>query len=431
MLWVVLLGAFACTSLHGQEIAEAWQGTLGAGPGIRVVLKISKGSDGSLGANLYILDQDPHRIPVTSITVRGGILTLTVDSIHGRYEGKLSADGASIIGTLTQGETTPLDFQRTTRETAWPTDPTPHRVQFVAVDKDVKLEVLDWGGSGRPLILLAGLGNTAHVFDKFAQKLTPSYHVYGITRRGFGESSVPVPGNGNYSADRLGDDVLAVIDALKIDRPILVGHSIAGEELSSIGSRHPEKVAGLIYLEAGYGYAFYDRTHGDLGIDTRELIRRLEVLDSAHGPREMRAIAQQLIDSDLPRIESDLKEALKFTQGLTGPLPALPAAQLPAAAPDARQAILEGEQKYTDIHSPVLAIFGLPHDMGTAFQNDPSARAVLEAYNKASTAAQADAIEAGIPGAQVVRIPNADHNIFVSNEADVLRTMNAFIARLP
>jgi hypothetical protein len=66
MLWVVLLGAFACTSLHGQEIAEAWQGTLGAGPGIRVVLKISKGSDGSLGANLYILDQDPHRIPVTS-----------------------------------------------------------------------------------------------------------------------------------------------------------------------------------------------------------------------------------------------------------------------------------------------------------------------------------------------------------------------------
>jgi hypothetical protein len=31
----------------------------------------------------------------------------------------------------------------------------------------------------------------------------------------------------------------------------------------------------------------------------------------------------------------------------------------------------------------------------------------------------------------VVRIPNADHNIFVSNEADVLRTMNAFIARLP
>jgi pimeloyl-ACP methyl ester carboxylesterase len=42
--------------------------------------------------------------------------------------------------------------------------------------------------------------------------------------------------------------VLAVIAALKLDRPIVAGHSIAGEELSSIGSRHSEKIAGLIYL---------------------------------------------------------------------------------------------------------------------------------------------------------------------------------------
>lgn len=43
-------------------------------------------------------------------------------------------------------------------------DPSPHTVQFVAVDENVKLEVLDWGRSGKPLVLLAGLGNTAHVF---------------------------------------------------------------------------------------------------------------------------------------------------------------------------------------------------------------------------------------------------------------------------
>ncbi|HUB81519.1 MAG TPA: hypothetical protein VMB03_22120 [Bryobacteraceae bacterium] len=67
------------------------------------------------------------------------------------------------------------------------------------MDDNVTLEVLDWGGSGRPLILLAGLGNTAHVFDDFAPKLTPQYHVFGITRRGFGASSSPASG---YSADR-------------------------------------------------------------------------------------------------------------------------------------------------------------------------------------------------------------------------------------
>ena len=151
--------------------------------------------------------------------------------------------------------------QHATNEAAKSEDTSPHRVQFVVVEKkvevekDLKLEVLDWGGSGRPLILLAGLGATAHGFDDFAPKLTASHHVYGITRRGFGASSAPKPDCENYSADRLGDDVLAVMDALKIERPILFGHSIAGEELSSIGSRFPEKVAGLVYLDAGYAYA--------------------------------------------------------------------------------------------------------------------------------------------------------------------------------
>src|SRR5574340_963378 len=115
-----------------------------------------------------------------------------------------------------------------------PADSSPHTIQFVTVAKDVKLEVLDWGGSGRPLIFLAGMRSNAHVFDQFAPKFTPKYHVYGITRRGFGASSKPGPTVANYSAARLGDDVLAVIDALQLHRPVLAGHSIAGEELSSV-----------------------------------------------------------------------------------------------------------------------------------------------------------------------------------------------------
>jgi non-heme chloroperoxidase len=97
------------------------------------------------------------------------------------------------------------------------------KVQHVAVERNVTLEVLDWGGTGRPIILLAGLGGTAHAFDKFAPKLTPRYHVYGITRRGFGESSTPEPVPANYTADRLGDDVLAVCDFLKLQRPVVGG----------------------------------------------------------------------------------------------------------------------------------------------------------------------------------------------------------------
>jgi pimeloyl-ACP methyl ester carboxylesterase len=129
---------------------------------------------------------------------------------------------------------------------AW-RDPSKHEVTFISVDPYVQLEVLDWGGSGRALVLLAGSGNTAHVFDDFAPKLTDGCHVYGITRRGFGSSSHPPAG---YDDQRLADDALKVLDALHLEHPVLAGHSMAGGELTTIGRQHSERISGLIYLDA-------------------------------------------------------------------------------------------------------------------------------------------------------------------------------------
>lgn len=56
---------------------------------------------------------------------------------------------------------------------------------------------------------------------------------------------------------------------------MLVGHSLAGEEMSYIGSRHPEAIAGLIYLDAGYSYAYYTPDVGDPIIDAMDLDQRL------------------------------------------------------------------------------------------------------------------------------------------------------------
>src|SRR5437899_11586799 len=103
------------------------------------------------------------------------------------------------------------------------TDGSPHQTRLVSVDAQVRLEVLDWGGSGRALVLLAGSGNTAHVFDDFSPKLRNYCHVYGITRRGFGSSSHPPAG---YDDQRLADDALKVLDALHLEHPVLAGHSM-------------------------------------------------------------------------------------------------------------------------------------------------------------------------------------------------------------
>jgi non-heme chloroperoxidase len=298
-------------------------------------------------------------------------------------------------------------------------------VQFVTVDQDVKLEVLDWGGTGRPLIFLAGLGNDAHVFDKFATKFTANNHVYGITRRGFGASSKPAPAHGNYAADRLGDDVIVVLDTLKLDHPVLAGHSLAGEEMSSIGSRHPERVAGLIYIDAGYGYAFYDRAHGDGIFDFFQLQKRLDDFMSG----SVRDDHQFMNDfsTNISRLDKELQEF----QRRNAAMPVLHAP--PTPIPPIIKAINLGGQEYTDIRVPILAIFACPHnlDFDPSLRNDPKAKATAVADNLFYTSRQADAFAAGLPSAHVVRLPNADHYVFRSNEADVIREMNAFLTKLP
>ena len=137
------------------------------------------------------------------------------------------------------------------QQTVW-NDPSPHKVTLVAADAGVQLEVLDWGGSGPALVLLAGLGDTAHVFDDFAQALTPRHRVVGVTRRGFGRSS---PSPTGYGVARLAADVAHVIATLGLDRPIVVGHSFAGEEMHLLGARHSAAISGLVYVDAAFNRA--------------------------------------------------------------------------------------------------------------------------------------------------------------------------------
>jgi pimeloyl-ACP methyl ester carboxylesterase len=155
-------------------------------------------------------------------------------------------------------------------------------------------------------------------------------------------SSAPTTG---YLADRLADDVLAVLDTLRLQRPLLIGHSLAGEELSSIGSRFPDRVAGLVYLDAGYWYAFYDRAAGNYRIDLNEAIRRLTQLPSAR-PRDQARLITQLLETDLPALERSLRERRDLLPAPRSDAPPPPAPP-EGAGFDLTQAILEGRQRYT------------------------------------------------------------------------------------
>src|SRR6266571_3733331 len=128
--------------LRAQDITGDWQGTLKTGAGeLRLIVQIAKGNDGGWKATMINIDQTQDRgaaLPVSSVTLKDSVLKLSMAAIRARYEGNVSADGASIDGTMTQNAVRPLKFQRATPETAWK-DPSPHTVQFVTVGMGVQL----------------------------------------------------------------------------------------------------------------------------------------------------------------------------------------------------------------------------------------------------------------------------------------------------
>jgi non-heme chloroperoxidase len=308
-------------------------------------------------------------------------------------------------------------------------DSTQSGVRFITVEPGVKLELKDWGGTGRPVVLLAGLGGTLHGFDQFAPRLTGKYHVYGITRRGYGASSAPEPVGDNYAADRLGDDVLSVLDQMKIQSPVLIGHSFAGEELSSIGSRFPDRVAGLVYLDAANRYAFSPAHRGDFRIDTLELRRELTISLDAISPAEARKAIDRLQEM-LPQFQADLTEEKK----LWATIPDMSAKdydeqmkERSTRAGQIEKAALDGEWRYTEIKCPVLAIFALPHDHG--LPPGPK-RDAVDAWEMKTFGPLADSFEAGVPTARVVRIAHARHGVFESNTIEVVHDIEDFINSL-
>jgi non-heme chloroperoxidase len=113
----------------------------------------------------------------------------------------------------------------------------------------VKLHYLDWGGRGDAILFLPGFNDTAHVYDRFAPQFTDRFHVIGLTRRGVGESDKP---SGGYDTSTRVEDIRQFLDALRISKVSLIGHSMAGDELTLFATRYPHRIAKLVYLDAAY-----------------------------------------------------------------------------------------------------------------------------------------------------------------------------------
>ena len=300
-------------------------------------------------------------------------------------------------------------------------DPSPHQVRWITVDSSVRLEVVDWGGSGRPVVLL-GCYLTAHVYDEFAPKLTNQFHVYGITRRGIGASDKPTTG---YTVQRSANDVLEVLDFLNLQKSLLVGTSCAGQILTLFASQHSDRLNGLVYIDGAS--------------DPTTPAYDPPMPDPTTLPRRIKPPAP-----DYTSFEA-LRDSQQRDQGFSFPEAEL--RQQFAANPDGsvgrslmsleiRRAITVDARikpDYSRIRVPVLAIYQAqgPFEKVAAsytIRNEQE-RAALRQQDAATRAMYSrwkDDLCAAVPTARIVDLSATNPFMFLSNEADVLREIRAF-----
>ena len=112
----------------------------------------------------------------------------------------------------------------------------------------VALKAWEWPGAPPPTLLLHGIGNYGRYWDFFADAVAGRLRLVATDARGHGESGRPADG---YTPDEFIADALAVLDALAIERALVVGHSMGGTHAIRLAAAHPDRVERLVVVDAG------------------------------------------------------------------------------------------------------------------------------------------------------------------------------------
>ena len=113
----------------------------------------------------------------------------------------------------------------------------------------LSIHLLEWSQEGVPLLLLHGFGNEAHIWDDFAPVVAPYYRTLAVDLRGHGDSAHDPERRYDYQSHVR--DLEAITAELDIDRLVLIGHSFGGRISTLFAATHPERMAGLVLVDAG------------------------------------------------------------------------------------------------------------------------------------------------------------------------------------
>lgn len=295
-------------------------------------------------------------------------------------------------------------------------DKSPHQSGFVTVN-GIKLHYLDWGGKGKVLLFLTGVGNSAHIFDDIAPKFTDRFRVLALTRRGHGQSDKPATG---YDISTLAEDIRQFLDQLSIKRVTLIGHSFGGDEMTMFASLYPERVDKLIYLDAAYDRAdlaseAFSKNPFPSPQPTKE--ERTSLAGYREWWKRNRGFWSDAVETDLRETSLAADGTIKAT-----------------LAREVGQAIFKNASQYrpdyTKIKARALSFYAISSLPLWVPQDEEAQRKAQEFLDNVNSPYQRKNIEKfkrEMRKGRVIEVRNSHHYLFIKDQDEVVREMRKFL----
>jgi esterase len=266
----------------------------------------------------------------------------------------------------------------------------------------MRFHYLDWGRPGRqPILLLHGGGLNAHTWDVVCLMLRQRYHCLALDQRGHGDSEWEP--TSDYSHDSQVGDVKGFLDKLKLNRPLVIGHSMGGFAAIGYAVLHAATMAGLVLVDIGP-----ELSMGEGAKRIRDFISQDRVLDSVE------AFVERAMSFNPHRDPVLLRRSLLHN------LRKLPNGKWTwkhdpnRMSPDFMKERIERAKQITaEIHNITCPTLILRGERSDVFSDENASKFAKE-----------------LPHGRWVKIPNSGHTIQGDNPAGLLDALHPFLKEI-
>jgi pimeloyl-ACP methyl ester carboxylesterase len=262
----------------------------------------------------------------------------------------------------------------------------------------LRLHYLDWGRHGcPPLLFLHGGGLTAHTWDLVCLAMRADWHCVALDQRGHGDSAWSP--SLDYGPEAHVRDISAWVERLRVEDPVLIGHSLGGLHAMTYAAEADRRLAGIVLIDVGPGVqAAGARRIADFGMNDpgpaslEDFVQRAMAFNPRRDPRLLR---RSLLNSlrQLPDGTWTWKHDHRM---LT-----------PQYFESTKASVERLRVRVRSITCPVLVVRGAESDV----------------YSDADAAAFADALPAG----RWAKVASAGHNVQGDNPLGLVGVLTGFL----